>query len=154
MVNTVHPKKYADGLCLVLFRCVWYWSINAYILWDYFNGTGAIIRLPQCLWNHPEEYDLNEIHEFNRVLQYDEPETKIKQSNTLNISYEMYCTEPHRSILIPTWISNYIHYYVWDEITYPFPNFNGCTVEVWERISNFIPHFTGHVITYPCCDSI
>ena len=23
-----------------------------------------------------------------------------------------------------------------DEITYPFPNFNGATVEVWERISN------------------
>ena len=36
------------------------------------------------------------------------------------------------------------------EITYPFTNFNGCTVEVWEWISNFIPHFTGHVITYPC----
>ena len=30
---------------------------------------------------------------------------------------------------------------VWDEITYPFPNFNGCTVEVWEWISKFIPHF-------------
>ena len=29
---------------------------------------------------------------------------------------------------------------VWDEINYPFPNFNGCTVEVWERISNLIPH--------------
>ena len=25
------------------------------------------------------------------------------------------------------------------QITYPFPNFNGCTVEVWEWISNFIP---------------
>ena len=31
---------------------------------------------------------------------------------------------------IPTWISNYIHYKVWDEITYPFLNFNGGTVEV------------------------
>ena len=30
---------------------------------------------------------------------------------------------------------------VWDEITFPFPNFNGSTVEVWEWISNFIPHF-------------
>ena len=28
---------------------------------------------------------------------------------------------------------------VWNEVTYPFPNFNG-TVEVWEWISNFIPH--------------
>ena len=41
---------------------------------------------------------------------------------------------------------------VWDEITYPFPNFNGTTVEIWELISNFIPHFTGRVITYPCRD--
>ena len=30
----------------------------------------------------------------------------------------------------PAWISNYIHYNVWDEITYPFINFNGATVEV------------------------
>ena len=29
----------------------------------------------------------------------------------------------------------------WDEITYSFPNFNGVAVEVWEWISNFIPHF-------------
>ena len=28
--------------------------------------------------------------------------------------------------------SSYINYKVWDEITYPFPNFNGTTVEVWE----------------------
>ena len=27
-----------------------------------------------------------------------------------------------------------------------------CTVSVKEWISNFIPHFTGHVITYPCWD--
>ena len=32
--------------------------------------------------------------------------------------------------LIPAWISNYIHYNVWDEITYPFLNFSGATVEV------------------------
>ena len=32
--------------------------------------------------------------------------------------------------LIPAWISKYVHYNVWDEITYPFPNFNGATVEV------------------------
>ena len=33
-------------------------------------------------------------------------------------------------LLIPAWISNYIHYNVWGEITYPFLNFNGATVEV------------------------
>ena len=37
---------------------------------------------------------------------------------------------------------------VWDEITYPFPNFNCSTVEVWEWISNFIPHFIIDVIIY------
>ena len=31
---------------------------------------------------------------------------------------------------IPAWINNYIHYKVWDEITYPFPNFNSIAVEV------------------------
>ena len=44
---------------------------------------------------------------------------------------------------------NHIHCKVWDEIAYPFPNFNGATVEVWEWISNFTPLFTGHVISYP-----
>ena len=29
---------------------------------------------------------------------------------------------------------------VWNEITYPFLNFNGCIVEVTEWIRNFIPH--------------
>ena len=41
---------------------------------------------------------------------------------------------------------------VWDEIAYPFANFNGCTVEVWEWISNLITHFTMDVNTYPCRD--
>ena len=34
-------------------------------------------------------------------------------------------------------------YYVWDDITYPFPNFNGAPVEVWEWTSNFISLLTG-----------
>ena len=41
---------------------------------------------------------------------------------------------------------------VWDEITYPFLNFNGATVEVEEWIRNSIPHIVKDVITYPCCD--
>ena len=38
----------------------------------------------------------------------------------------------HGLSLMPALIGNYIHYKVWDEITYPFPNINGTTVEVWE----------------------
>ena len=48
----------------------------------------------------------------------------------------------------PVRISNYIQEKVWDEITYPFPNFNSATIEVFERIRNCIQNFTGHVITY------
>ena len=38
---------------------------------------------------------------------------------------------------------------MWDEITYPFPNFNGATVEVLEWINDFIPYSTKSVIIYP-----
>ena len=41
-----------------------------------------------------------------------------------------------------------IHYKVWEEITYPLPSFNGCTVEVSKWISIFIPHVIGRVIFY------
>ena len=56
--------------------------------------------------------------------------------------------------LLLAWINsypitdNYIHYKVWDEITYILPNFNGATTEVGVWISNFIPHFTWHVVIY------
>ena len=48
---------------------------------------------------------------------------------------------------------------VWDEIIYPFLNFNGYTDEVWDNgytdevwewISNFTPYFIMDVIIYPC----
>ena len=50
------------------------------------------------------------------------------------------------------WISNYIHYKIWDEISLPFINFNGATVEVWEWINDFFQPFTWYVITYTCWD--
>ena len=55
-------------------------------------------------------------------------------------------TNPSGAHLL-TWISHYINYTVRDEITNPFPNLNGYSVEVWEWIINFIPHFTGYMIT-------
>ena len=42
----------------------------------------------------------------------------------------------HGLSLIPAWISNHVPNKVWDEITYPFPNINGATVEVWEWMNN------------------
>ena len=52
----------------------------------------------------------------------------------------------HGLTLIPVWISNHMSGKLWDKNTYPFPNFNGCTVEVWELMNNFIPRFIMNVI--------
>ena len=49
-------------------------------------------------------------------------------------------------------MSDHVHYKVRDAITYPFPNFNGAAVEVWEWFSNYVPNFTGLVIIYPNWD--
>ena len=57
-------------------------------------------------------------------------------------------------IFVTAWMSNYILNIVWGKITYPFPNFNGKTVKLWEWINNLILHFTGHINTYPCWDLI
>ena len=35
---------------------------------------------------------------------------------------------------------------VWDEITYPSPNFPGCTVEVLKWISDFFSHIMMDII--------
>ena len=44
----------------------------------------------------------------------------------------------HGLNLIQTWIINHMSGKVLDEITYPFPNFDGETIEVWEWICSFI----------------
>ena len=54
--------------------------------------------------------------------------------------------------LILAWLRNYTNNKVLNKITYPFPNFNGATVDVWEWICTFIKYSTGHVITYPWWD--
>ena len=37
---------------------------------------------------------------------------------------------------------------VWEEIIYTFPNFNSCTVDVWEWMNNFAHPFVMDVIIY------
>ena len=39
-------------------------------------------------------------------------------------------TTPSLWPLLPTWISNYMTRKLWDEINYPFLNFNSCTAKV------------------------
>ena len=54
--------------------------------------------------------------------------------------FSMTCN-PWMMINETAWINDYIHYKVWDEITFLFSNFNGVMVKVWEWIIDFIPHF-------------
>ena len=68
------------------------------------------------------------------------------------VRYDLPYTSAFFTNFNPRWIINHTPCNVWDEITYPFPNFNGCTVDVWEWINNFIPHFIMDVITYLCWD--
>ena len=51
-----------------------------------------------------------------------------------------------------SWLSNHMPSKALDGITYPFPSFSGCAVEVWEGIRNFIWHFIMDVIINPCWD--
>ena len=63
--------------------------------------------------------------------------------------HNRYSATKNHLFLIAAWVSYHMPSKVWDEVTYPFQNFNGCTVEVWEWISNFIPLIIMNVITYP-----
>ena len=74
---------------------------------------------------------------------------KIGSDNSL---WHVRCLVDTWGPLLLTWInfnlsiikSNHMPSKLWDEITYPFPNVNGCTVEVKQWISHFIPtHFNG-----------
>ena len=54
----------------------------------------------------------------------------------------------HGWTLIPACINNHMPNNVCNAIIHPVPNFNGCTIEVWEWVSNCFPHFTIDAITY------
>ena len=53
----------------------------------------------------------------------------------------------HGLTSISSWISNHMSNKVWDDISSPLPNSNGYFVEIWEWVSNFIPHFMVDAIT-------
>ena len=67
---------------------------------------------------------------------------------------KFYCSSPfywHGLTVFPAWICNHVHYKVWDEITYPFLNFNGCTVEVCNRWNLWMAK-RFHLAFYWTCD--
>ena len=124
---------------------------------------------------------ITEIFVYNRITEITEIETDVSQPER-NIRDISMCLShivlkpmkqqitPHSQprspfhqrglILIPAWIYNHMPSKVWDGITYPFPNFNGCTAKicnhmpskVWDEITYPFPNSTvaphGYVITY------
>ena len=74
-------------------------------------------------------------------------DNQVHLSTYVSQGVPYYC---YGSTLISAWISNHTPSKVWNKITYPFPNFNGATIEVWEWMNNFIPYFIRDAITYPC----
>ena len=77
--------------------------------------------------------------------------TKFKENHSDYLFSETlwYLFYKHWLTLNSVWKSNSTIYEAWNEITYPYSNFNGYTVEDSEWISNVIPYFNQQVITYP-----
>ena len=117
-IPSVDRNNYAQGLRFVAF-CCGYVSINfIHIRQGYFSGTEAIMNNTGQL-----------ITWITRIRLYNC--SKAKYNNVCLMAYgPFYGLWPHGLTLIPIWISNPMPGKVWDQITYPFLNFNGCTVEV------------------------
>ena len=74
--------------------------------------------------------------------------TLCKSRNNWNV---LACSWHELTSFLPR-MNNYIHYKMWAEITYPFSKLKGTAVEVWKWATKWIPHFTGHMITFPYWD--
>ena len=56
---------------------------------------------------------------------------KVEQFKLIGYTLYKYIWKKKKKKKIPTWISNHMPCKVWNEITDPFPNFNGEAIEVW-----------------------
>ena len=102
-----------------------------------------------CEWWHsvsmgPHALQMK-LNKINKVFSMPSHSHKLIYLSKINEIFRYICSLAirgpfylHQLTLIPTQISNYIHYKVWDEIIYSFPNVNIGTTEVWEWIPNFI----------------
>ena len=131
----IHPNRYAHGSCFVI--CYILVPVDFYVCpseWfpcqqDKITIAPASEKQPSNIWKNRSRKSYDNI-------------TTTKQSTAELLECVL--------TLIPAWINNNIHYTECDEFIYPFPNFNGCTIEILKWMSNFTLHFNGHVIRYPC----
>ena len=132
------PRNMHTVFALLCFVVVIHWLIFPYpsglLHWHCGNLTIAPVPAKQPWWiwiNTSCEFIMNDCI------------TTTKQSTTKPGAYFLGYT-------VPAWIGYHMPSKVWDELTYSFLNFNGCTVGVYEWINNFFQHFTMDVITNPC----
>ena len=142
--------------------CLTGWYLQIFLWWcPQMNATGP------CWWSVNIGSGSGLVPSGNKPL----PEPELNKTSTAiwrhwallrcdNSGFDIFSTtfrglEPLLLLLLK-WFnfnpSSHISSTVWDEIIYPFPNFNGCTVDVWEWISNFIPHTIMTIITHSCRD--
>ena len=76
--------------------------------------------------------DANRVTQFlNKLLMF----VGFNMYKTVHFVIQISGQEPFSQLWInfnPVRITNYAYCEVWCEITYPFPNFNGAAVEVWD----------------------
>ena len=82
--------------------------------------------------------NLKVIHNYGKPPRQGKPCPEKADYNSSPLPISSGAFYEHGFTLIAKLISDYIHYKLWDDITYPFRYFNGATVEVYEYISNFI----------------
>ena len=96
-------------------------------------------------WNSADRRCLNYIwvillHTKPRILLGTQTHFKAyRVHNSWNIQYHLRPLLLTR--IISVWVDNYMPCKVWNEITYPFPNFKGATAEVRGWTSNFTLNF-------------
>ena len=84
-------------------------------------------------------------YDISVVVSFDNQYSYIAARKVLSLSV----TIPIFSNIWSARISSSSIFQMWDKFTYPCPDVNDVVVEVWELISIFITHFTGHVNNYP-----
>ena len=169
---TVYPKKYAHSFCFAVLCCGYTLTdvpisirLTTLALWQSNDGPSAskatLMNMDKYFMWIPYE----RLHNHN----------KAKHNKTVRIFLGIYCSRNQHvtsvpklcnafwcikcawgffswygSTLLPAWVNNYMPIEVLDGMTYPFWNFSGHAVDVWNWISNSIAYPMMGVINYPC----
>ena len=159
MINTLRPRQNGHHFPDDIFKCI-FLNENAWIsikISVKFVPKGPIIKIPAMVWitawGRSGDKPLSEPMMVSLLTHICVTRPQWVKSQCVamhvcngicvNIQYKMYEYKDNLygpflktnmdKTLIPTWISNHILSKVCGETTYPFPNFNSCTVEVWEH---------------------